>query len=102
MTFVRVLKSTGFEQAGQLVDWRGPVQEYIDNGTIELVDQFGKTLDAVETVVKPVVTEAVATAEQVEQKVAPEVTQEIADIKTNIAEEEKALETLQTQVEEQK
>lgn len=38
MPLVRILKSLGFEQAGDIVDYRGNVEEALSKGEIELLD----------------------------------------------------------------
>lgn len=37
MPLVRILKYTGFEQVGDIVDWRGNLEEALANGTVELL-----------------------------------------------------------------
>lgn len=70
MTLVRILKDLGFEQAGEVVDYRGgDLDERVANGDIALIDTTPVIEVAIEApgVVEPIVEEPVEPTEVVEE-----------------------------------
>lgn len=67
MTLVRILKPFGFEQVGEIVDFKGNLEEALKSGSVEVLDADPR----------PVINSSTPSADYTPEVIEPEIEEEV-------------------------